>query len=649
MKTVAELFKTESLNILGYTLLHSLWQALAIAVITFVVLRFVSTKSSNIRYAIASASMFAAILLSVVTFIYLESGSKNFSAETTVAQHSEYISAMNNAAPARMGDYLLKAQSFIHYWMPFFLAIWIAGTLLFCVRIFMGLAFVEKLRRESLLLQNEWSDFIKQRVRELQIERVVSLAESSLIKAPVVIGYLKPLILIPIGMCSSLSTAQLETIFLHELVHIRRKDYLINLVQAFVEAIYFFNPFVWIISEIVKREREHCCDDAVVQLHGNATEYARALTMLEEVRLTKAGLSLSLAKNKNQLLERIKRLMEKSVKSNHSRERIIPALLLVIGLACASWVTTQTGTKEINSRITHSHTVASDTTKKDKRANTNKDRNANSQQKSSKNKSNDSDTNSDEKDSDDDLGLSPIPKPIPDFDFELPPTPDLAGMIPPFPEIELIFKDFNGPHLDWEEGDWEDFSEEFEKNFKSKFGDLYEENQGDIQYELRDARNPEDHCSIVWKKMLDDIQMKLNSRFDSDWELQMNDMAAKQEEWARNWARQAEKMALLQDEHLKDLSENMSRQAETFQRQFEAKHKEFEKMHKAFEEKTRAFEDELRKELMKDGYLGKDEKLESIHWRNGKLEVNGERVKVEDEKKYNDIREKYFSEPRGFE
>jgi hypothetical protein len=106
---------------------------------------------------------------------------------------------------------------------------------------------------------------------------------------------------------------------------------------------------------------------------------------------------------------------------------------------------------------------------------------------------------------------------------------------------------------------------------------------------------------------------------------------------------------LLQDEHLKDLSENMSRQAETFQRQFEAKHKEFEKMHKAFEEKTRAFEDELRKELMKDGYLGKDEKLESIHWRNGKLEVNGERVKVEDEKKYNDIREKYFSEPRGFE
>ncbi len=648
MKTVPELFNSESLNILGYTLLHSLWQALAIAIITFVLLRFVSTKSSNIRYAIASASMFATILVSVVTYIYLESDSKNFSSFTTAVEHSKYISAMDNTAPARMGDYLLEAQAFIQSLMPFFLVIWVAGTLLFSLRIFMGLAFVEKLRRESLLLQNEWTDFIKQQVKELQIDRVVSLAESSLIKAPVVVGYLKPFILIPLGMCSNLTTQQLETIFLHELMHIRRKDYLINLVQAFVEAVYFFNPFVWVMSEIVKREREHCCDDAVVQLHGNAAEYARALTMLEEVRLSKAGLSLSLAENKNQLLERIKRLMEKSAKSNHSRERIIPALLLVIGLACASWMTTQTGRKEIYSRNTDSHTVASDTTKKDKRANKNKDRDANSQRNSSKNKSNDTDTNSDEKSSDDDLGLSPTPKPIPDFDFELPPTPDVAGMILPFREIELMFKDFNGPHLDWEE-----FSEEFEQNFKSKFGEFYEKNDEDtiVGCKVVFARQREHIQKMMIQKMMDEIQ-KLNGRLHGEWQIRMNEMAAKQEEWARvhaeKLAQQAEKM-YRHDEFIKNQSEDAKRQAEIFHKEFETRHKEFERTHKEFEKKTRAFEEELKQELIKDGYLKKDEKLENIHWHNGKLEINGERVNSEDEKKYNDIREKYFSEPRGFE
>ena len=180
------------------------------------------------------------------------------------------------------------------------------------------------------------------------------------------------MILIPIGMCTSLSTEQLETIFLHEIAHIRRKDYLINLLQLMVEAIYFFNPFVWIVSGIMKREREHCCDDAVVQLHGNAKAYAHALATLEELRLSKVGLSLSLAENKNQLLNRVKRLMEKSVKNYSGRERIIPALLLVIGLICASWISTHTSKTELSSINPDRLIVASDTIKKNKKTKSNK-------------------------------------------------------------------------------------------------------------------------------------------------------------------------------------------------------------------------------------------------------------------------------------
>ena len=645
MKTVLELFNTESLNVLGYTLLHSLWEALLIAIIAVVTLRFIPTKSSNIRYAIASVSLFATIFFSVATYAYLQADSLNLTPVSTAINQGEYVLLTDYSTPALMSSYIAKTQALIQSWVPLFLAIWIAGTLLFSLRIFMGLAFVEKLRQGSTLLQNEWSEYIQQRTKELQIDRIISLAESASIQAPVVIGYLKPLILIPIGMCSSLSTEQLETIFLHELMHVRRKDYLINLVQAFVEAIYFFNPFVWILSEIIKREREHCCDDAVVRLHGNAAEYARALTMLEEARLSKTGLSLSLAENKNQLLKRIKRLMEKSVKNNYSRERIIPALLLVIGLTCASWVSTQTGSNDLYSIHADSRTVASDTTKKDKKVKNAKERTANTKQNSATNKPDKTNPDSEERaESDDYFGFPHGPAPFPHFDFDMPPPPDVAGMMPALPEFELMFKDFQGPHFELNENDWEEFSEEFEKNFKSKFGEFYEKNEKDTSCNGVFARQ-QAHI----QKMMDEIQGRLNSRLDGDWEIRMNEMAAKQEEWARvhaeKWAQQAEKM-YRDDGFIKNLSEDAKRQAEIFHKEFEIRHKEFEKIHKEFETKTRAFEEELKQELINDGYLKKDEKLENIHWHNGKLDINGERVNSEDEKKYNEIREKYFSEPK---
>ena len=118
--------------------------------------------------------------------------------------------------------------------------------------------------------------------------------------------------------------------------------------QSFMEAIYFFNPFVWMISGIIRQEREHCCDDAVVKFYGNPLAYVRALATLEETRFSKSGLALSFAQDKNQLLNRIKRIMEKSVTTYSGRERIIPVALLIIGLICASWLTIQSREAEGN-------------------------------------------------------------------------------------------------------------------------------------------------------------------------------------------------------------------------------------------------------------------------------------------------------------
>lgn len=627
MNSFEKIFDSPWLNTLGYTLLHSLWEASIVTLIMVMILRFIPTKSSNIRYAIASLSLFIIIFLSAVTFIYLDTPSNDLIFTTVTpdkAYEAELISATTSSI---LIQYVTQIKTAIQSGIPLFLIIWSIGSLLLSLRIFMGLVYVEKLRNEAIPIHNEWNEYIQQIALKLNINRLISLAESPAVGVPVIIGYLKPIILIPLGMCASLSTAQLETIFLHELMHIRRKDYLINVIQAFVEAIYFFNPLVWIISEVIKREREHCCDDAVVQLHGNATAYAHALASLEEIRLSKVGLSVSLAENKNELLMRIKRLMEKSVKNYHSRERIIPALLLIIGLICASWMSmsTQTGRNEMS--LHQAQTVVQDTTKKDKKIKKSKKATEATQKEKSALKKSETDVDADEQvENDIDLRYSTGPVPLPDFDFEIPPIPDVAGMVPPFPS-------FSGPEFDGR--DWEEFRKEFEENFKAKFGDFYEKHEKDIQ------------------EMMEDVKEKVDSKFDEDWSAKMQDFAERHEELARSqaerWQQQAENLSERHQEQIERSQEALKRWEERqllHQETFEKHQQALEERMKNFEERTKAFETELTKELIKDGYLGEDEKLENMHWHNGSIEINGKKVKSEDEKKYNEIHEKYFREPK---
>ncbi len=635
MKTFFELLNTPWLNVLGYTLLHSIWQASVIVMIVILVLRFIPAKLSNARYAITTAGMLVVTLLSIATFLYLSSTPKDLMVTHTIPVQPASVESSKYLTNLSFSSSIAMLNAFIQSSIPVFLAAWILGTLLFSLRILTGLWYTQKLRAESVLLKNEWSERIHFLTKELNINTFVTLAESSAIHAPVIIGYIKPIILIPIGMTASLSTAQLETIFLHELMHIRRNDYLINLIQTFIEAFYFFNPFVWMISGIIKREREHCCDDAVVQHRGNAREYVNALATLEEARLSKAGLSLSLAENKNQLLNRIKRLMENSVKNYSSRERIIPALLLVIGLICASWISSQTGRKPIDPTTSDIHTVISDTTKKDKKIKKNQKVTSGVKESAPLQKLETAEADKDTQDlgSEDDYQFSQGPVPFLDFDFNLPPIPDVDVMVPPIPDIGVMLQDFHGPAFsDIDEKDWKAFSKEFEENFKNKFGDFYEKHEKEIE------------------QIMEEVEQKVNSKFDADWETKMQDYAKKQEAWAKtyaeNWEKQAEKFSSQFAEQMEKSHEDLKRSEDRHrlhQKEFEKNHQEFEKSVKAFEEKNKRFEEELKSELVKDGYLDENEKLENMHWHNGKIEINGKKIKPEHERKYNELHEKFFN------
>jgi len=152
-----------------------------------------------------------------------------------------------------------------------------------------------------------WQDRLNRARTRLRISKPVTLLESCLVQIPVVIGQIRPMILLPVGLLAGLPGEQIELILMHELAHIRRCDYVVNIVQTFIEGVMFYNPAVWWISNVIRTEREHCCDDWVVAATNNAHAYAAALAALEETRSVSP--ELAIAATGGSLMKRVRRLL----------------------------------------------------------------------------------------------------------------------------------------------------------------------------------------------------------------------------------------------------------------------------------------------------------------------------------------------------
>lgn len=322
-------------DVLGWTLLHSLWQGAAISLLIFVLLQLLRRMSADSRYALACSGFALFIGAVIATAAHL---GMNSQANTAAHSSEAVVFQLHPSDPLSQevsGDLLGLVQHYLD-WM---LLAWAVGVGVFTIRFVSGVRAAARLRAGALPINDQWKQFISSVANDLGIRRPITLAESASIASPIVIGYLKPMILIPLGMAGGMSTDQIETVLLHELAHIRRHDYLINMVQVAVETMFFFNPFVWWLSGIIRKEREYCCDEFVVRRHGSAHAYANALVRLAEAELTYTGFAMTLSNNKNQLLQRIRKIMAKSVdKSSGARKFVLPALLLVAGLMCISWL-----------------------------------------------------------------------------------------------------------------------------------------------------------------------------------------------------------------------------------------------------------------------------------------------------------------------
>lgn len=255
-----------------------------------------------------------------------------FGAASGPVVHSNSGAALMSRAPLR--PLRFQAHAFrAEQRLPWLVPLWLAGVCALALRSLLGAAAARHLRKTGVSPAAEaWQRRLDELAGCLKISQPVALLESCVAQVPVVIGWLRPVILIPAGLLAGFPGEQIELILIHELAHIRRKDYLVNLLQSVVENLLFYHPAVWWVSNQMRRERENCCDD-VVRECGSARVFAQALLALEQNRWSAWEAVLS-AKG-GHLMNRIGRLLEGRKRPRTGMAPLVWAGLLLAAVAGA--------------------------------------------------------------------------------------------------------------------------------------------------------------------------------------------------------------------------------------------------------------------------------------------------------------------------
>ena len=285
---------------LGWTLLHFLWQGILIAVLYALVRTLAGSRiSARGRYAIACASLLAMIAAPAFTYWWLGDSGETAARMANLMPWSA-PQVVSEVPHSPLTDPLQPA-------MPAIVLAWFAGAAACSFRLLMGFISASALRRSPPApLLPEWQQILDRLIKRMHLSRTVRLLATDRVESPSVVGWLRPVILAPVGVLCGLAPEQVEALLAHELAHVLRHDYLVNVLQGIAESLLFYHPAVWWISNQIRAEREHCCDDLAVAASGDVLVYARALAQLESMR--PAHFKAALSANDGSLLHRIRRL-----------------------------------------------------------------------------------------------------------------------------------------------------------------------------------------------------------------------------------------------------------------------------------------------------------------------------------------------------
>lgn len=321
---------------LGWTVLHSLWQSLLLVLVLSLAFRLRPTMRALWRYRLAYASLVLVFLMAV--FNYYQSYETVLEvAVSPVGWHTEGVFPVQIGTENDWNGYQHWLVGQLDTHLPMVVGFWFLGFAFFAVRLLGGFAYIYRLRRIGIEpVDPIWQTRLDRLVQQLQLRRAVVLKASNLVKVPAVVGFAKPLILIPVGLVNRLEVEEVEAILVHELGHIWRQDYLLNIIQSIIEVLFYFNPAVWWISALIRVERENCCDDMAVEVCGNSLLYAKSLMQLQTDEAPGPSLAMTLFGRKMPLLKRIQRILAPSHNHSSAMEKLMITLLLLIGLSCMS-------------------------------------------------------------------------------------------------------------------------------------------------------------------------------------------------------------------------------------------------------------------------------------------------------------------------
>src|SRR5687767_6538095 len=324
---IEHLFTQPAAQAVAWALLQFVWQGAVIGIITAAALSALRRSAPDVRYVVGAIGLSVMLTIPVVTAVQAWRGSDHAEPYVTSktgpsgaeARGKAFEVGMTTIArpPAAEPDAAftpVKTRTPARDWsslLSLMLLGWVCGVGILTLRLMSGWMWVRRMTSHGTAPASAVIQEIAARIaRNLHIRRTVTYLQSTLVDVPTVIGWLKPVVLVPASALSALTPQQLEAIIAHELAHIRRHDYLVNLLQTLVETLLFYHPAVWWLSRRIRIERENCCDDLAVSLCGDPVAYANALADLEALRSGPApDHHIAMAATGGSLLQRVRRLL----------------------------------------------------------------------------------------------------------------------------------------------------------------------------------------------------------------------------------------------------------------------------------------------------------------------------------------------------
>ena len=345
---MSSFFNSSWTEVVGYSLLHSLWQGLVATIVLLLVARLINAKYAALRYWFFTGIMIIFFATNIFTFVSLIS---NATVSLNGINLSELAKGLVQIDVAKL---LASSPEVVAVTltqiMPMLVLVWGSGIVFLIIRLIFNVTTTKHLLgKDQIPVAGELSELLLALQARMGFNRVVQLVQSNHVSVPCVLGHLKPIILLPIGLINGLTSRQVEAILLHELGHIKRHDYLVNIFQSVIDILYFFNPFIWIISRTIRVERENACDDTAISSGINREVYVKTLAEVFSYTINQQKYALNFATKNKSTLNRIQRIMKTQKSNNNSVAIVILLITIFSSVIYSMWSAPSSGQPQFDS------------------------------------------------------------------------------------------------------------------------------------------------------------------------------------------------------------------------------------------------------------------------------------------------------------